>query len=71
MAAFGDDVSMSDFRPIQADEKGHGTHDGDDVPNHTSDASVLNVGLPAPRDTFGGAFGPGAAASERDKVIMT
>lgn len=67
MAGFGDDVPMSDFRPIQAEEKGHGKEE--EPPNHTSDASVLNVGLPA-RDTFSGAFGPTAVNAEKDKVDL-
>lgn len=69
MAGFGDDVSMSDFRPIHVDDKGHNGQEGEEGRNHTSDASVLNVGLP-PRDTFGGAFGQATVNAERDKVIM-
>lgn len=74
MASFGEDVSMDDFRPPQANENAEGGA------GHTSDGSVLNVQIPAiaPRSepammgvggAGAGAFGPGVVSSRRDKVL--
>lgn len=76
MAGFGDDVSMSDFTPPQGEGKEHedqDQHQEEDDANqegagHTSDASVLNVGMPPPRDAFAGGFGPGMVDAERERV---
>lgn len=59
MAAFGEDVSMGDFRPPQA-ESGEG--DPEAVAGHTSDGSVLNVQIPTmtPRGDNSGAAAAGA-----------
>lgn len=76
MAGFGDDVSMSDFRPTQqhggGEEKEHSRERADGGLNpggHTSDASVLNV-PPQEQQQFsaggGGGFTGGAPTAPRE-----
>lgn len=62
MAAFGEDVSMGDFRPPQA-ENSEG--DPEAVVGHTSDGSVLNVQIPTmtPRSDNSGAGAGGAGGA--------
>lgn len=73
MAGFGDDVSMSDFRPANhgmGEEKDHQhDHDGGTSPGgHTSDASVLNVPSREQQGFGGGGFGNGIPTPARDQV---
>lgn len=81
MAAFGEDVSMGDFRPPQTENGDSSSNpEAKDGAGHTSDGSVLNVQIPTPRnDTAGtgisgggvasaGAFGAGAPPQRGAKV---
>ncbi|CAM9922432.1 unnamed protein product [Scytosiphon promiscuus] len=67
MAAFGEDVSMGDFRPPQPE---HGDGDPEAVAGHTSDGSVLNVQIPTmtPRGDNSGA-GAGVAGGPSAAVF--
>lgn len=60
MSGYGDDVSMSDFRPSQAESK--------DDSGHTSDGSVVNI--PPRNEAFANGFSsPGMRTLHKDKVI--
>lgn len=65
MAAFGEDVSMGDFRPPQAENVDSSSNpEAKDGAGHTSDGSVLNVQIPTPRnDTAGTGISGGGVAS--------
>lgn len=82
MAGFGEDVSMGEFDPPQAENGASNAGDEAGV-GHTSDGSVLNVQVPTPRsDTAAGAgisvggvasdggFGAGAPPTRTSKVIQ-